>query len=89
MEGLTPNTQYFYKAGSNGGDWSDEFTFATPPLPVDQQNTRFVFAVVADMGTTIPMGWAVTDQMVGDNQEDPFSLVVHAGTRCIRFDAWR
>ena len=31
------------------------------------------------MGTYIPMGWAVTDQIVNDMQHFNFNMVVHAG----------
>ena len=33
-------------------------------------------------GTYIPMGWAVTDQMVNDMAFTDFSLVIHAGDVC-------
>jgi hypothetical protein len=39
-------------------------------------------AVVADMGTAIPMGWAVTDQMVTQNKIRPFDLTLHVGKFC-------
>lgn len=32
------------------------------------------------MGTYIPMGWAVTDQIVGDMSAFNFSMALHAGT---------
>jgi hypothetical protein len=38
-----------------------------------------VYAVVADMGTDIPMGWAVTHQLENDNKLLNFSLILHAG----------
>jgi len=56
--------------------------FSTAPqLPVPASDT-YIFAIVADMGTYIPMGWAVTDQLVYDNQLYNFSMVLHAGDVC-------
>jgi len=79
LNNLEPSVKYFYICGNHEGYWSQEFSFRTPPIPENQQNSHFTFAVMGDMGTTIPMGWAVTDQMVDDNKIDHFNMVIHVG----------
>jgi len=79
LTNLQPDTTYYYICGNLGGYWSDEFSFVTPPVSIGQKDNQFIFAVMGDMGTTIPMGWAVTDQMVDDSQVTPFNLVIHVG----------
>jgi hypothetical protein len=51
LTGLSPSTKYYYICG--GSDMSDEFTFTTAPL-IGIETPQNI-AVVADMGTTIPM----------------------------------
>lgn len=76
LKNLKPDHQYYYKCVS-GQYSSQEFSFTTAPVP--STVSKYVFAVVADMGTVIPMGWAVTDQVTADNEEYNFSFVLHAG----------
>jgi len=81
LAGLQPATQYYYICGSED-NWSSEYSFVTAPqVPVSPSST-YVHAIVADMGTVIPVGWAVTDQIVNDFQSIPFSMVLHAGDVC-------
>jgi hypothetical protein len=47
LTGLTPNTKYYYQAGSDAA-WSQEFTFTSNPGI--GPNIPFTFAVVADIG---------------------------------------
>jgi hypothetical protein len=77
LTGLQPSTKYYYIAGSvNQNNWSQEFSFTTAP---DTNTGKHVFAVMGDMGTTIPMGWAVTNQMVTDNEKYHFGAILHVG----------
>jgi len=63
--------------------WSDEYSFFTaPPVGTQLTDREYIFAVMGDMGTYIPMGWAVTDQMISDNQLYNFSFILHAGDVC-------
>jgi hypothetical protein len=71
---LRPSTKYYYKVG-NGHDWSIDYWFTTAPS-VGTPGVRI--ATVADMGI-LPMGWGVTNQIIGDNSVTPFSFVLHAG----------
>jgi len=74
---LSTSTTYFYICGS-AENWSDEFSFTTGPSKPSPTQV-YKFAVMGDMGTTIPMGWAVTDQMIDDNENLHFNLVIHVG----------
>ena len=38
-----------------------------------------VYALVADMGTYVPLGWAVAKQVYDDNKIYAFNFVIHAG----------
>jgi len=71
---LSPATKYYYKCGDKLAGYSPEFSFTTPP-PVGPT----AYALVADMGTYIPLGWAVAKQLAEDHQKYNFSLVIHAG----------
>ena len=80
LEGLSTNfTQYCYRVGQTDADnWSDIFQFHTKRPSPTNEPTRM--AVYGDMGTIIPFGWLVTDQMVSDSALDgPFDMFMHAG----------
>lgn len=47
--------------------------------------TPTVFGLVADMGTYIPMGWAVAKMLADDYEKYNFSLIVHAGLCILSF----
>lgn len=80
LTGLSTATRYYYRVGTDGS-WSKEFTFLTAtPGPVPTQS--LTFAVVADQGTVIPLGWAVTKQIIEDAKKEPYALVLHAGDVC-------
>lgn len=51
MQGLAPNTPYFYKCGDPRLGMSQEFNFTSPP-GVGQATYPFVLGVVADTGLT-------------------------------------
>lgn len=68
LTGLMTNTRYYYIVGPSSNP-SEEFSFVTAPI-------------VADMGTVIPAGFAVTDQIYNDHESNHFAMVVHAGDVC-------
>jgi len=79
---LQTGTKYVYRVGMPNS-WSDNFEFtSTPSTPRDANFQVNNFAVVGDMGTAIPLGFAVTKRIEDDNRRTPFSLVVHAGDVC-------
>lgn len=80
LTGLELDSVYHYVVGQPDNE-SDPFFFRTPTVPL-APNATLLFSVVADMGTTIPMGWYVTDRMVKANAENPFAMVIHAGDIC-------
>jgi hypothetical protein len=43
MTGLSPNTNYKYSVSNNGSDWSNDYSYKTPP-----SGNVFTFALVAD-----------------------------------------
>jgi len=78
LKNLSPSTTYYYIVGSED-DWSDEYHFKT----VSQEPAEnLVFATMGDMGTFIPMGWAVTDRMIDGNRLYNFTAVLHLGDVC-------
>eukprot|EP01127_Copromyxa_protea_P014267 TRINITY_DN3940_c0_g1_i2.p1 TRINITY_DN3940_c0_g1~~TRINITY_DN3940_c0_g1_i2.p1 ORF type:complete len:311 (+),score=41.75 TRINITY_DN3940_c0_g1_i2:2-934(+) len=80
LTGLDANSLYYYVVGQSDNQ-SIQFHFRTPSVPVSPDAT-VSFAIVADMGTTIPMGWYVTDRIVEAHKKKPFSMVIHAGDIC-------
>eukprot|EP01116_Phalansterium_solitarium_P008088 TRINITY_DN2134_c0_g1_i1.p2 TRINITY_DN2134_c0_g1~~TRINITY_DN2134_c0_g1_i1.p2 ORF type:complete len:528 (-),score=174.99 TRINITY_DN2134_c0_g1_i1:190-1668(-) len=80
LSGLQTSTRYFYQAGTDG-DWSQEFSFVTGSATPNPSDT-LTYAVVADMGTRIPMGYAVTNQIIADTKKEQYALVIHAGDVC-------
>ena len=62
MAPLLPSTEYSYIVGTSA-DASDVRTFTLPPL--GGERARIAFA--ADMGTIVPLGWAVSDRLVEDH----------------------
>jgi len=47
ITGLTPNTSYKYSVSNNGTDWSNDYSYKTPP-----SGSVFTFAVVSDPQVT-------------------------------------
>jgi len=47
MTSLTPNTSYKYSVSNNGTDWSNDYSYKTPP-----SGNAFTFAVVSDPQVT-------------------------------------
>jgi hypothetical protein len=64
MTGLSPGVAYSYVVGA-GAALSDARSFSLPPAPGAQQPLRL--AVAADMGTIVPLGWAVADRLAEDH----------------------
>eukprot|EP01121_Diplochlamys_sp_Union-15-3_P003024 TRINITY_DN1285_c0_g1_i1.p1 TRINITY_DN1285_c0_g1~~TRINITY_DN1285_c0_g1_i1.p1 ORF type:complete len:505 (+),score=80.78 TRINITY_DN1285_c0_g1_i1:262-1776(+) len=82
LENLEPFTKYYYICG-NTDNWSTEYSFTTAPTdPSSEAFHSNIFAVAADMGTYIPMGWAVAERMEEDNLSRKFSLALHIGDVC-------
>jgi predicted MPP superfamily phosphohydrolase len=81
LTGLSPRTRYFYRVGSKD-NWSQTFSFISSPPNSNNRDESLNIAVVADMGTVIPMGWAVTDQMVRQNKIRRIDLTLHIGDVC-------
>jgi hypothetical protein len=66
MAPLQPSTMYAYTVGTSA-DATDERTFTLPPR--GGAPARLAFA--ADMGTIVPLGWAVSDRLVEDHLAGP------------------
>jgi hypothetical protein len=89
LTNLAPNVTYYYTCGAADSYWSPQYNFTTPPLLYSAGVYRF--AVLGDMGSIMPMGimfllkiliyvgWAVNDQMIADNQQFPFNMIIHVG----------
>lgn len=82
MPNLVPGQWYSYSVGSGAlgtGTWSLPRKFKAAPQPAASLNS-FV-AVVADMGTIAPMGWAVSDEITDqhENGPQPFDMTIIAG----------
>jgi len=48
LEGLTPNTRYFYRVGSTTDGWSEEYNFTTAPQFKDYGRKSIHFAAFGD-----------------------------------------
>jgi len=81
LTSLETSTTYYYIVGGEN-DWSYEFNFTTAPSIPIPANHELNFAIVADMGTYIPMGYAVIDQIVYYNSNSAFNMILHAGDVC-------
>jgi len=85
LEDLSPATWYCYQVGNAnskyGFTWStDVFSFHTPPLPQTVLEEPVVAAIYGDMGTFMPLGFRVTNQMIQDVEaSQPFDAIVHVG----------
>lgn len=78
MAPLDHGVTYAYTVGGGGHD-TDARSFALPPAVAPDAALRV--AVTADMGTIVPMGWAVADRLAQDHLEGParFHAVLLAG----------
>ena len=76
LTGLTPGSTYNYSALACGQS-SPVKRFNAAPTPSASSNSRVI--VKADMGTVIPLGFAVAEQIERDNAVTPFDLAVLAG----------
>jgi len=76
LTNLTAGTRYYYRVGDASLNvWSGVHTFKT-----ETPNQKEVkIATYGDMGTVIPLGFEVTDQMVGDDKNIHFDLITHVG----------
>ena len=74
--GLAPSTRYYYRVG-DGVTWSPEFHFRTAPEPGTGDGLRYL--LFGDMGTIMPFGFAVTDEMVKVHAREPYDMTLHLG----------
>lgn len=85
LDGLTAATWFCYQVGNAnakyGFTWSTEvFSFHTPPQPGAELEEPIVAAIYGDMGTFMPLGFRVTEQMLDDTADSrPFDAIVHVG----------
>ena len=86
MQGLIPGSAYRYVVGcgaswnSSSPSWSSPFKF-TAPSPASASSSVYV-AVLADMGTIQPLGFAVADQLIEQHLisgPQPFDMTVLCG----------
>jgi hypothetical protein len=78
MAPLAPGTEYAYAVGTPGGGMSDARTFTLPP----PRGAPARVAFSADMGTIVPLGWAVADRLAEDHLAGPagrFDAVILGG----------
>ena len=76
LTGLMPGATYTYTATACGSSASPR-SFKAAPTPSANAPTRVI--VKADMGTVVPMGFAVAQQIERDHALLPFDLAVLAG----------
>lgn len=68
MSGLTPGGRYAYTVGGGaGGGTTDVRGISAPPAPAPDARLRV--AMAADMGTIVPLGWAVADRLAEEHLE--------------------
>ena len=80
MTGLAPGAKLSYSVTSCGNT-TGPFGFVAPQAP--SPTAHSLIAVMADMGTVIPLGFATAQQIEKDNAVEPFDLFVLAGDiRC-------
>ncbi|MHA1292337.1 MAG: fibronectin type III domain-containing protein [Promethearchaeota archaeon] len=85
LEGLQPETKYFYRVGVDGDDpiyRSDVFSFETAPNDTD---TDFSFIAYSDSQQFFGIGWhkRICDAIAG---HDDLSFVVDVGDLCQNWD---
>ena len=76
MTGLTPSATYSYSVTACGAT-SNVTAFKAAPKPSATAVTRV--AVLADMGTVIPLGFAVAEQLAKEHAAAPFDYTLLAG----------
>lgn len=79
LRDLPYGTRVHYRAGDAAGGWTEPSEFRTRPAPGDAAHGVDRLAMFGDMGTAIPLGFAVTNQMAKDAQSTPIDLYVHVG----------
>jgi hypothetical protein len=76
MTGLTPGAAYTYTVTSCGVA-SAPAGFNAAPVPAPTVET--LVAVLADMGTAVPLGFEVAAQLTRDNNKERFSMAMLSG----------
>jgi hypothetical protein len=78
ITGLTPNTSYQYKCGSEKGGWSQEYSFKTGPVLGSQQ--KFVVGVWGDtQDNEFNEGFQKSAIIVKQLQQHPLQFTIHMG----------
>jgi len=76
---LTPDCKYYYIVGdSTTGIFSEVHMFRSPPM-LGQNLDRINIAVFGDMGTVVPLGYDVSQQLTRSHLSDPFDFVFLTG----------
>lgn len=78
LDGLTPSTSYTYTVSTASSENTSTFTFKTAPLQHVPAATT-VFATWGDMGTYVPLGYAVMDKVAEQHTASAFDFVLHQG----------
>ena len=74
--GLTPGASYTYTISSCGASTAPAAFKAAPKPSAD---ASVLVGVLADMGTVIPLGFAVAEQLTKDNADERFDMTMLAG----------
>jgi len=77
LTNLAQQTRYYYRVGDAVSGFSDVFSFVTQP--VQEDTSTHIVGMFGDMGTAIPAGFEVCEQMEEAHQTLPFNLLVHVG----------
>jgi len=76
LKGLARGQKYFYRVGDKTLNvWSEVHYFNTQPVLKGEVK----IAVYGDMGTIMPMGFEVADQLIHDDEKYHFDLITHVG----------
>ncbi|EGD77773.1 hypothetical protein PTSG_08863 [Salpingoeca rosetta] len=81
MPEFPANTRVTYHVGDRDGGWSAIYTVQTPPTVGNKRTADkpLRIATFGDMGTYIPLGYKVCEQMEEDHKKKPLDLIVHQG----------
>ena len=71
LDGLKPNTHYFYRFGTQRANFSEERSFKTPPAP-GTPGVRFI--AYGDLGVTTPGPQGTVDLVYKEIEQTDFIL---------------
>ena len=72
-------TRVNYRVGDRDGGWSRNYSITTPPARGQVRDQPLVIATYGDMGTYIPLGYRVCEQIANDSKALPLDLIIHQG----------